>query len=745
MLDLEKLLNKKQHEAVLQTEGPVVILSAAGSGKTRVVIYRIAHLIEQGISPYNILAVTFTNKAASEMRDRIFKLIGQNANGLLISTFHSMCAQFLRNEADAIGLNKNFSICDSQDQKNIVKQCLDKMNLDEKKFVPTIIASLISRAKDDMKSVAEFRKEAERKGDFFFITVADVYEMYQKILIDSQNLDFGDLQFKVVEMLQNNKNILEKYQERFRYIMVDEFQDTNYCQYLMIQLLSGKYKNVCVVGDDDQSIYSWRGANVRNILEFENDYKNTKIIKLEQNYRSTKNILKIADTLVKNNIGRKEKTIWTDNHDGEEVKHVQVFDEKEEAEKIAREIKHLMSKEYSLNDIAIFYRTNAQSRLFEEVFRKYGLPYILVGSIKFYDRKEIKDILAYLKVLINPNDTINLKRIINVPARGIGDTTIDLIENMREEGDSFFDILTNISLGAYPENVVSNRIVKSTHKFHAFMTEMMANINNYSVKELITMVLEKSGYMQSLHEDTTIYRDSRIENAMELVSAASDYEEIYGDITLEGFLQHTALVSDVDKLKDDVPKITLMTLHLAKGLEFPVVFMTGMEEGLFPNAKVDYNNDDLEEERRLCFVGITRAKEKLYCFSAGQRKVYGMTKWHLPSRFLKESGLITDVLQDEDLQVKPYARFDDFVNKVGSFKKQTNTIADDHEIDVDDDEIFASVPKFKKGERIKHPNFGMGIVGDIYGQGDSETVTVKFQNGQEKRLLLKYAKLEKLG
>ncbi|MDR0676437.1 MAG: UvrD-helicase domain-containing protein [Elusimicrobiota bacterium] len=737
MLDFEKLLNKSQLEAVLQTDGPVLVLSAAGSGKTRVITYRIANLIQKGIHPYNILAVTFTNKAAREMKERIFKIIGSNANGILISTFHSMCAQFLRDEAENIGLNKNFSICDSQDQKNIVKQCLNKLNLDDKKFIPNVISSLIGRAKDDMISASEYRSNAEKRGEFFFITVGEIYEIYQKTLEESQNLDFGDLQFKVVEMLENNPKILAKFQERFKYIMVDEFQDTNYCQYLMIKLLSGKYKNICVVGDDDQSIYSWRGANVENILNFENDFANTKSIKLEQNYRSTKNILKAADKLVKNNIERKNKTIWTENEVGEEIVYIQTQSEKYEAEFIAKEIQKLANEGYSLNEIAIFYRTNAQSRIFEEVFRNLGVPYILVGSIKFYDRKEIKDVLSYLKVIINPNDTINLKRIINLPARGISDKSIDLVESLQKDGDSFFDILTNIVMGAYTEEKVPNRLVKSIQKFHSMIIELMKNANKMTLREIINTVLEKTGYMQSLYEDNTIYKDSRIENVMELVSAAGDFEETFGDVSLEGFLEHTVLINDIDKLNNETQKVTLMTLHLAKGLEFPIVFLTGMEEGLFPNSKVDYDKNELEEERRLCFVGITRAMKKLYCLAAMQRKIYGMTKMHLPSRFLKEAGILDDIIDKQNNYINPYAKFDDYINK---YDKQNNN---NHYRYYEKGEKFNENKVFKKGERVKHPSFGIGTILDFYGRDDNKTVYIKFYNGIEKRLILKYAKLEK--
>ncbi|MCP4482131.1 MAG: UvrD-helicase domain-containing protein [bacterium] len=726
MLDFKNKLNTEQYEAMACTNGSILILAGAGSGKTRVIIYRVAHLLQQGVSPFNILAVTFTNKAAGEMKERIYNLAGEAAGNIFVSTFHAMCAQLLRSEAINIGLNSNFSICDFQDQKNIAKQCIEKLGYDDKKFVPQVVSAIISRAKDDMKGVREFREEALAKGLPFFTGVADIYELYQKTLIESQNLDFGDLIFKTVEMFETNKEILDKYQERFQYIMVDEFQDTNESQYRLIKFLSGKYKNICVVGDDDQSIYSWRGANINNILNFEKDYKDTKVVKLEQNYRSTKNILKVADKLVKKNVQRKDKTMWTENEEGEKIKHLQVYNEHEEAERIADEINSLVHQGASLNDFAIFYRTNAQSRVFEEIFRKYGISYILVGSIKFYDRKEIKDILAYLKVLMNPSDTINLKRIINVPTRGIGQTSLDLIESLRHEGDSFFDILTNIAMDAYPPNIVSQRLAKNIKSFHAILIHLIDNMNTYTTKEIIAYVLSESGYMEWLYEDTSIYRDSRIENVKELVSAAGDFEEDFGDVTLEGFLQHTALVSDVDKLDKETPRVTLMTLHLAKGLEFPIVFMTGMEEGLFPSAKVDYDKKELEEERRLCFVGMTRAMEKLYCLSANQRRVYGQTKLYLPSRFLKEAGVLE---QEEERDCNPYAKFDDFMNKVETLKPDCSP---------------DMLDSFAKGNRVSHPNFGLGRVINISGSGDRKTVIVRFNSGAEKRLLLKYAKLERV-
>lgn len=730
MLDFKALLNDKQLEAVMKLDGPILVLSAAGSGKTRVITYRIANLLENGIMPENILAVTFTNKAAAEMKERVNK-ITDNSRGIWISTFHSMCANILREEAINLGLNKNFSICDSQDQKSIVKQCLDKLGLDDKKFVPASIVSAISRAKDNLLSPVDYRILVSKEGKNTII--ADIYEMYQNILESSQNLDFGDLQFKFVKALETNQYIFEKYREKFQYIMVDEFQDTNDAQYKMIKLLSSKYRNLCVVGDDDQSIYSWRGANTRNILDFEKDYDDAVSIKLEQNYRSTKNILKAADTLIKKNNIRKEKTIFTDNEDGEDIKVFGLPTDKEEANFIAKEIISLRNEGYNLNDIAIFYRTNAQSRIFEEIFQSHKIPYLLVGSIKFYDRKEIKDIISYLKVIVNPNDFISLKRIINVPRRGMSDRIVELIESLIKEGDTFFDIMSNIVSSSYSEKIFPARQKLAVENFYKMMLDFFSKQNTLSLTEMINYVIEKTGYMNFLEEDNTIYRDARIENIMEFVSSASDYEETYGDITLEGFLEHIALVNDAEISKDNVSKVTLMTLHLAKGLEYPVVFLTGMEEGLFPNGKVDYDKDELEEERRLCFVGITRAMKKLYFTYATNRRIYGTIKMHSPSRFLKESEVIKDNI--EDIIINPYARFDDFIN---NFDKKNKNVTDDN---FNNENL---VEGFKLGDKVSHPMFGKGIILDIFGKDDKIAAIVKFSSGSEKKLLLKYAKLTRL-
>ena len=741
MLDFKNLLNKKQLEAVMKLDGTLLVLSAAGSGKTRVITYRIANLLEKGIPAENILAVTFTNKAAKEMKDRVNK-ITNNANGVWISTFHSMCANILREEAVNIGLNKNFNICDSQDQKSIVKECLDKLGLDDKKYEKANIVSVISRAKDNLLSPEDYKLQILKEGKNLII--ADIYEMYQKILESSQNLDFGDLQFKFVKALQNNKFIFEKYREKFQYIMVDEFQDTNDAQYLMIKLLSSKYKNLCVVGDDDQSIYSWRGANNRNILDFEKDYPGAVSIKLEQNYRSTKKILKAADTLIKKNLNRKEKTIFTNNEEGEDIKTKNLLTDKEEANFIAKEIKSLQTNGFNLSDIAIFYRTNAQSRLFEEVFKIYQIPYILVGSIKFYDRKEIKDIISYLKVIVSPNDFINLKRIINIPRRGMSDRIVDIIESLMTEGDTFFDIMSNIVSSVYSEQIFPPRQKLAVENFYKMMLDFFSKQNTLSLTEMINYVIEKTKYMEFLEQDNTIYKEGRIENIKEFVSSASDYEETSGDTTLEGFLEHIALVNDAENFKDSMDKVTLMTLHLAKGLEYPVVFLTGMEEGLFPNPKVDYSKEDLEEERRLCFVGITRAMKKLFITYATNRRIYGILKMHSPSRFLIDANIIENAL--EEPIVNPYARFDDFINNFDndndndnknlSFSKDLNSSFVHQNNNFDNDNS-----QFKLGDKVLHPMFGKGTILDIFGKDDKMTAVVKFYSGSEKKLLLKYAKL----
>jgi DNA helicase II / ATP-dependent DNA helicase PcrA len=714
---MEKLLNDlnpMQKDAVLHTDGPLLILAGAGSGKTRVITYRIAYLLHLGISPKNILAVTFTNKASQEMKSRLINLAGDKGSIVFVSTFHSLCARILRQEANILGLSKSFVILDDYDQKSLIKSCLKELNLDEKDFAPQTVQNLISKAKDNLIDSAEYKKSAYSSRDMIKQTVSDIYELYQKKIDDSSSLDFGDLILKTIKLYQQFPDVLKKYRELFKYILVDEYQDTNYAQYILIRLLSEEHKNICVVGDDDQSIYSWRGADIRNILEFENDYKGTKTIKLEQNYRSTKTILEAANRVINKNFGRKEKALWTENEQGYPIKILQTFDEQEEAGFVSKEIQRLITNGSSLNDIAIFYRTNAQSRVLEDVLRRNNIPYIIIGSVKFYDRKEVKDILAYLRFLINKRDTISLKRIINVPARGIGDTSIKLLESLTQEKESLYEVINRVYRDETNENLINSRLKKNIFSFISLIEELDKFREEYSAKDIAKFVIEKTLYLEFLREDKSIETESRVENVLELVSAIREYEESTGDITLEGFLEHTALVNSVDSLSGNADRITLMTLHLAKGLEFPVVFMTGMEENLFPHNSANYKTEELEEERRLCYVGMTRARKLLYMTYASQRKMYGYSRWNLPSRFIKEAELVQET--------KEYIPIQQEIKR----------------------EEFSDQTTFNIDDKVMHKEFGLGRIIDMYGTGDSAITVVRFGAGNVKKLLLKYANLEKI-
>ncbi|MFC1512530.1 ATP-dependent helicase [bacterium] len=733
MQNLLEDLNAPQKEAVIHTNGPLLILAGAGSGKTRVITHRIAYLISQGIQPYNILAVTFTNKAAQEMKERVNNIIGPGADFVTLSTFHSFCAKLLRNEAQHIELSRTYSICDAADQKSVVKQCIKELNLDDKKFPPDLLVSLINKAKDNLISSDEYNTSALKAHDVFKKTTALVYELYQNKLKSSGNIDFGGLLLYTVKLFEQNTEVLEKYRLRFQYIMVDEYQDTNHAQYMLIKLLSSKHKNICVVGDDDQSIYSWRGANIRNILEFEHDYKGAKVIKLEQNYRSTQNILNAAWAVVRNNTSRKDKQLWTNKQETYPIKFWQAWNEQKEADNVAREIERLTSEDVSLKEIAVFYRTHAQSRVLEDALRRRNIPYLIIGSVKFYARKEIKDILAYLKFLINKNDSFNLLRIINVPARGIGDTSIKLLESYAQQQDhsSLFDVITKIKNGIITEKV-SPRLKSNLTQFCGLINNFDELREQYGAKEITKLVIEQTGYLENLRNDPCIDSESRIENVMELVSAVGEYEEATGDITLEGFLEHACLITDMDSLQNEREYVTLMTIHLAKGLEFPVVFMTGMEEGLFPHINSSWEPDELEEERRLCYVGMTRSQERLYLTCASQRKLYGHSRWNTPSRFIRESGLDTNI---QDPKPKTSQSF--------SANKIEPEIYND---DITYEPIYEENNDYELNikDTVKHADFGTGKIIDIYGANETLTSVVEFQSGQVKRLLLKYAKLKKL-
>ncbi|HJC42671.1 MAG TPA: UvrD-helicase domain-containing protein, partial [Candidatus Mediterraneibacter gallistercoris] len=630
-------LNEPQREAVRHTDGPLLILAGAGSGKTRVLTHRIAYLIEElGVNPWNILAITFTNKAAGEMRQRVDNLVGFGSESIWVSTFHSMCVRILRRFIDRLGYDSRFTIYDTDDQKTLMKAVCKKVDIDTKQFKERMLLSVISSAKNEMIVPEEF--ELNAGGDFAQLKIAKVYREYEAQLKANNALDFDDLLVKTVQLLQTQPDVRENYQERFRYIMVDEYQDTNTVQFKLVSLLAGKYRNLCVVGDDDQSIYKFRGANIRNILDFEKEYPDAKVIKLEQNYRSTGNILNAANGVISNNKGRKDKTLWTANGEGEKISLRQFDTAYDEAEFIAEDIKKEVRDGASYNDNAVLYRTNAQSRLLEEKFIAMNIPYKIVGGINFYARREIKDILAYLKTVDNGQDDLSVRRIINVPKRGIGLTTINRIqESADERGISFYEALLA------PEMIPgAGRSASKLDSFAALIEYFKGQAEKESLTDLLNEILDMTGYAQNLEADDEIDAESRLQNIEELLNKAAAYEEDCEDrgekATLSGFLEEVALVADIDSLEEDQDYVVLMTLHSAKGLEFPHVYLAGMEDGLFPSYMTITGDDpeELEEERRLCYVGITRAEQQLTLTCARKRMVRGETKYNNISRFVSE-------------------------------------------------------------------------------------------------------------
>ncbi|WP_139492201.1 DNA helicase PcrA [Brevibacillus dissolubilis] len=631
-------LNPQQRVAVETTEGPVLILAGAGSGKTRVLTQRIAYLIGfKKVAPWNILAITFTNKASREMQNRVANLVGKDAQEIWISTFHSLCVRILRRDIDRIGMSRNFTILDASDQLSVVKNCLKELNMDPKKNEPRTILAAISGAKNELMDPERYKKNA---GDQFSLVVAQVYELYQKKLRSNQSLDFDDLIMTTIKLFQEMPEVLAYYQKKFRYIHVDEYQDTNRAQYLLISMLADEWKNICCVGDADQSIYKWRGADISIILNFEKDYNNATLIKLEQNYRSTKNILLAANEVIKNNINRKPKDLWTSNPTGDRVYVYQADSEHDEAYFIVDKIRELI-KEFRLYDkFAILYRTNAQSRVMEDVLVKSSIPYTIVGGTKFYDRKEIKDILAYLRLISNPDDDISLTRIINVPKRNIGDSTVEKIQQFaNRQGMTLFRAIEEVEYMG-----LTSRTTNAIISFRDMMKNLMQMVDYLSVTELVEEVLKLSAYRESLKEDKSLESEARLENIDEFLSVTQEFESKSEDKSLVAFLTDLALVADIDSLgKDGVEvdantdgEVTLMTLHSAKGLEFPVVFLMGMEEGVFPHSRSLEDPTEMEEERRLAYVGITRAEQRLYMTCARMRTLYGRTAANLPSRFLSE-------------------------------------------------------------------------------------------------------------
>ncbi|SNX53012.1 DNA helicase PcrA [Thermoanaerobacterium sp. RBIITD] len=704
-------LNDRQKEAVLMTEGPLLILAGAGSGKTRVLTHRIAYLIkEKKVSPANIIAITFTNKAAKEMKDRVESILGY-AGDLWVSTFHSACVRILRRDIEKIGYDKNFVIYDSQDQKSLITDCIKELNLNEKQYTPKGMLNAISNAKDKMVGPDEYLLEFG--NDFRSKKVADVYKLYQDKLKKDNALDFDDIIIKTIELFKNDEDILKYYQNKFRYIMVDEYQDTNKPQYEFINLLASKYRNLCVVGDDDQSIYGWRGADIKNILDFEKDYPDATVIKLEQNYRSTQIILDAANNVIDNNVKRKKKKLWTDNKDGEKIVVSEVQNEREEANFIVNRIRELIEKGRKYSDFAVLYRTNAQSRILEEAFMMNDIPYKLVGALRFYDRKEIKDIIAYLRILVNPYDDISLKRIINVPKRGIGESTLNALEEYaRNNNTSMYFAIPNVDL--------SGRAKKALEGFKNFIDDLINELDYMTIVEVIEYILDKTGYLDELNADNTKESESRIENINEFIRAANEFMETSEDKSLENFLSGITLVSDIDTAGEIGDSIVLMTLHSAKGLEFPVVFMTGMEEGVFPSSRSFIDEHELEEERRLCYVGITRAKEKLFMTYARTRNLYGKPQYNTVSRFINEipEDLVTEY-DDGMIKKQDYKTVSSYINTFA--RKAYNK------------------EKYNPGDRIEHKLWGVGTVVNVNGSGDNQELTVAFPNVGVKILSVKYA------
>ncbi|WP_300346893.1 DNA helicase PcrA [Clostridium sp.] len=750
-MDLKSLLNREQYEAATTINGQVLILAGAGSGKTRVLTHRIAYMIENDIKPYNILAITFTNKAAGEMRERVKSLVGEVASNMWISTFHSSCVRILRREIDKLGYSKDFTIYDSSDQKTLIKIVMKELNINDKEITDQEILGTIGKAKDNIQSAENFKKENE--GHFRKNKIADAYLLYQKKLKENNALDFDDLIVKTVELFRKHKDVLDFYQEKFKYIMIDEYQDTNKAQYEFARLLAEKYKNICVVGDDDQCIYAWRGADIRNILDFEKDYKEAKIIKLEQNYRSKGNILEAANKVIKNNTERKFKVLRTEQLEGEKISVHRAYSDKMEASFIVSEIEKLKSdKGYNYKDFAILYRTNAQSRNFEEALRRAGIPYRIFGGLKFYDRKEIKDILSYLKILVNPKDAISLRRIINVPKRSIGDTTVEKLQNYANETE---DTLYNTLLDVDYVPGLTARSINPIKKFTDMMEEIMIMSEQLTVSQLIEYVLEKTGYLKALKESKLIEDQSRVENLEELVSDAVEFEKNTEeeDKSLSAYLEKVALVQDMDNMEESDNYVMLMTVHSSKGLEFPVVFLVGMENGIFPSATCFDKNDQMEEARRLCYVGITRAEEKLYMTSAETRMIFGKTVAYAQSDFISEIPAT----------IKEYVNING-INSTNAFKNHSNSekrrTYNPHGMRSPMSTSQAtsilkktlgekkggkvSIDELTMGRKVKHPKFGIGTLITKSKVGDDFKLTIAFDSQGVKHLMFSFAPLELL-
>ncbi len=742
-------LNPVQREAVEHRDGPLLILAGAGSGKTRVLTYRIAHLIHQGAEPWNILAITFTNKAAKEMRERVEGLVGSAGKGLWVLTFHSACVRILRREIEHLpGYNRSFLIYDTSDQQSVLKSCLKQLNLDEKKSPVRSIQGSISEAKNKLWNPEDLAAKANDYGEK---VAADVYTLYQKKLRANNALDFDDIIMLTVRLFRENPTVLDYYQEKFRYILVDEYQDTNHAQYTLVNLLASRYRNLCVVGDADQSIYGWRGADIRNILAFERDYPEGKMLKLEQNYRSTQMILKAANSVVQHNSERTDKSLWTDNQSGQPLVYYVAHDERDEARYVMQRIRRVADQEgRKFLDFAVLYRTNAQSRVLEEYLMRGGIPYRVVSGTKFYERMEIKDILAYLRTLHNPADTVSFSRILNVPRRGLGESTLEKLLLYAQEQE--MPVLEALKEAEYIPDV-QTKAKKGLIELNALLGELRAAASELSISDLVEKILQRTGYWAMLQAEHTVESASRLENLQEFLSVTAEYdakaleqEAVEGEeelpaLGLAGFLEQVALVADTDALDQGEDAVVLMTMHSAKGLEFPVVFVVGMEEGIFPSGRSLLEEKMLEEERRLCYVAITRAREKLYLCYAGQRLLWGRTQMNLPSRFFKE--IPSEVLLDRDPLDPPPAKTVRGQNGFGSGgfrqggKRQNQDQSGRERVG---SPLVSPSQNFHVGDKVEHPKFGRGIIVSVKGEGPSAMLTVAF-DGELKQLIAEYAKL----
>jgi len=725
-MDILATLNPAQREAVEAIKGPVLILAGPGSGKTKVITHRVAYLVKLcGVSPHHIMAVTFTNKAAREMRERLEQLLGQTAEALSLGTFHAICARILRREGKAIGLDSNFVIYDEDDQLRLMKQVLEELNLDPKQYVPRALRSAIGAAKSHLISPGGY---AQRVSSYFEEIVHRVYQRYQQLLSQGRAVDFDDLLMKTVQLFQDNPQILNRYQSRYLHILVDEFQDTNIVQYMLMKQLTGKHRNLCVVGDPDQSIYSWRFADLRNILSFEKDYPEAKVVFLEQNYRSTKTILEVASDVISANVQRKPKELWTENEDGTPVAVIESYNAEEEAQSVVNEIEKLtVQEQLSLKDCAVMYRVNAQSRALEETFLRYGVPYKLIGGTRFYQRREVKDIIAYLKLIHNPQDNVSLTRIINVPARGIGPRTLSQLQSWAKAHDtSLFEALKQVS---HPDSVGTKqalypRIVQALAGFDALISELITQSHELSLSDLVNEILKHTRYREYILDKEG--GDEKWENIMELRSVAGEYDELDPEEALAAFLEKISLVSDIDELDEKADAVTLITLHQAKGLEFPAVFIVGLEEGILPHRKSFDDPEQMEEERRLCYVGITRAKKRLYLLRSYRRSLFGGSTANPPSRFLQD--------------ISPH-----LIRPRGLWEESPTPVAS---LDFNRDSQPSPQPlntlTLKIGDHVCHNKFGPGIVMNCNPTRDDQELTVAFEEVGVKKLLASLAPLEKI-